>query len=241
MNALAQRQRRFMAAVRGEAPAEGGLQLYREQALAGWHQALAAAYPVVHRLVGPTFFREVCDRYADAHPSTGGDLHAYGAHLPRFIAAYTPARSLRYLGDMARLEWALHEAAFAADAAAFDFASLAGVPDEAHGRIVPVAHPAARAIESPWPLEAWWRANQPDRDGSPDAEATAGRGVLAARGEGWPEPHRLDDVEWRVFAGCVAERSLDAITQSLGDEAAHLPAAIARLARCNAFRGFRLS
>lgn len=241
MTPLAQRQRRFMAAIHGETPAEGGLRHYRESALAGWHQALAAAFPIVQRLVGPAFFREACDRYADAHPSTRGDLHAYGKDLAAFLAAYEPARVLPYLADMARLEWALHEAAFAADAPPFDFASLARVPVEAQGRIVLRPHPAARTMETVWPLEAWWRANQPDRDGTPPGDALPGRGVLVARGEGSPEPYRLDDLGWRVFHGCAAGHTLDQIAEALGDEASALPPAVARLAACNAFGAFGLA
>jgi hypothetical protein len=241
MTALAERQHRFMAVVHGDAPVERRLLRYREQARAGWHDALAATYPVVRRLVGTAFFGEACDRYAAACPSASGDLHAYGASFAGFIAAYAPAQPLPYLADMSRLEWALHEAAFAADAPVFSFAALATLPADAHERIVLVPHPATRMLETRWPLAAWWLANQPGRAGTPDGEAVAGRGVWIARGEGLPLPHPLDDFEWRVLEGCLSGRTLGAIADTRDAAAAALPVVLERFARSGAFAGFRLA
>ena len=166
MTPLAARQRDFLAAVRGERD-PGALAIYREQALAGWRHALAAAYPVVERLVGPAFFGEAADRHADAHPSASGDLHEYGREFARFLASYPFAASLPYLPDVARLEWAVHEAGFASDAPSFDIAALAAVETARQPELVLAFAPATRLLQSAHPVVALWEANQPGEDGTP--------------------------------------------------------------------------
>src|SRR5262249_36772420 len=104
---LAGFQHEFLEAICSDAPLDDRLSVYRRNVLANQHDALAATYPVVRRLVGDAFFRESATRYALAHPSDSGDLHRFGAHLAAFLAAYAPARELSYLPDVARLEWAV--------------------------------------------------------------------------------------------------------------------------------------
>src|SRR5205814_1248125 len=129
MKELARFQHDFLERVYGEAPAVGPTAIYRRNVLANLHDALAAAYPVVRRLVGDAFFRELAERFARAHPSASRDLHRYGKPLPQFIADYAPAVGLPYLADVARLEWAVAQAFHAASARAFDYAALAAVAE----------------------------------------------------------------------------------------------------------------
>ena len=117
MSPLAQRQGDFLAAIRGTQPLPPSLACYRDQLFAGWHAALADSYPVVARLVGPAYFAEAARAYAGAFPSASGDLPAYGARFAEFLAGYPHADPLPWRPGMARLEWAVHEAGFAADAA----------------------------------------------------------------------------------------------------------------------------
>jgi hypothetical protein len=70
------------------------LGFYRGNVQAGAYKALRNAYPVCERLLGESFFEGMAYAYATAHPSTGGDLNAYGAELPGFIRGFAPAASL---------------------------------------------------------------------------------------------------------------------------------------------------
>ena len=234
---LATLQRDFMAALRAPGGA-GAIDIYRRQVRAGWCAALDATYPVVARLVGPAFFAEAADRYAERHPSSSGDLHEYGRHFAAFLAAYPHAASLAYLPGVARLEWALHEAAFAADAPPFDFARLATLDPATHESVVLRLHPAARLMEPAQPILAIWEANQPGRDGTPDADDGLALGVLVARTSGRPVPQALDADEWRCATAIAARASLGALADELGDAAPRLPAILARFADAGALGGF---
>jgi hypothetical protein len=162
-------QRDFLAAVLAAAePADARLAVYHRGARANRGGALALAYPVVARLVGDSFFAEAAARFGDAFPSRSGDLRTYGAEFAAFLAQYPHARGLDYLPDVARLEWAVHQARDAADDRGFDFAALGAVPAERVGQVRIRLRPCVRLVASAHPVLAIWEANQEGRDGTPE-------------------------------------------------------------------------
>ncbi|MGH6880035.1 HvfC/BufC N-terminal domain-containing protein [Hypericibacter sp.] len=144
----------------GLAPSQR-LQIYRNNCLISLTEALKATFPVMHRLVGDSFFRTAATAFIKDHPPREPRLAAYGAAFADFIAHYPPAASLIYLADMARLEWALNRAWHAPDAPVLTPADLAQAAET-----LPVLrlHPACRLLESPWPIETIWRVHQSDDD-----------------------------------------------------------------------------
>jgi hypothetical protein len=167
MKALERSQREFLGAIRSDAPVPERMQIYRRNVRANQHDALAAAYPVVRRLVGDAFFREVADRYGIAHPSPSGDLHRHGAALASFLGSYAPARELAYLPDVARLEWSVAVSFHAADPRPFDFAALEAMPPSSRASLVLELQAGAAIVDSSHPVVSIWKANQEGRDGTP--------------------------------------------------------------------------
>lgn len=92
------------------------LAIYRGNAIAAGLRALQAHYPVCASLVGASFFEGLAREYRRRCGSSSGDLSDYGAEFARFLADFEPAQSVPYLPDVARLEWAVHEAEHAPDA-----------------------------------------------------------------------------------------------------------------------------
>ena len=135
--------------VAGTMSAAARVAIYRNNVFGNYRKALAATFPVVRQLVGAAFFDAAVDAYVRAHPSTRGDVNRYGDDLARFLAAYEPARMLAYLPDVARLEWAIDQAAIAADAPPFDLAALAALPEDAHAGLRFVLHPSAQLSSRP--------------------------------------------------------------------------------------------
>lgn len=232
MRTLAAIQREFLANLADAgARRDARMQVHRRNAEANWHDALAAAYPVVARLVGPAFFREAALRYAEAEPSASGDLEEFGAAFAPFLAAYPHAATLAYLADVARLEWALHESERAGDAAPLDLAALARCAAGDPGAIRLRLHPAVRLIASPHPILAIWEANQAGRDGSPEDAPGAAR-VLVRRVGGVALPAAIDAFDWTLLAALAAGETLDQACVALGEAAAeHLGPALARHVR----------
>jgi hypothetical protein len=150
--------------VAGGLKPEARIRIYRANVLGNYRKALAATYPVIRRLVGAPFFDAACDHYVRGHPSTRGDINRYGADFAQFLGSYTPSLDLKYLPDVARLEWAIDQANIARDAAPFDTMALAGVPAGLRGELRFVLHPSAQLIASIFPILHIWQANQPEAD-----------------------------------------------------------------------------
>ena len=230
MSGLAALQREFVARLFAmEAPADARSRLFRDNALANLAGALAATYPVVRRLVGEAFFGEAARRHALAVPSTSGDLNAYGAMFAAFLADYAPARSLEYLADVARLEWALHECDQAAEAPRLDTAALARIANGSEGEVRLALHPAVRLVASAHPVLAIWEANQPGRDGTLDREPVP-ECVLVHRTSQGTQAQAIDAASHALVEALARGAPLDAACDALGAEAGRLPELLARLA-----------
>jgi hypothetical protein len=135
------------------------LALYRANAASAARAALASAYPVVLALVGEDFFTGLARAYARAHPGVDGDLNRFGAGLAAFVTRHERIRSLPYLADVAALEWAVHRAHYAADAAPVtrDAVAAMSAADLLSTRFA--VHPACAWIGSRFPIAGIWRAH----------------------------------------------------------------------------------
>jgi Putative DNA-binding domain len=153
---------------------------------------LEAAYPVVTRLLHQRFFAYAADQYIRAHPPAGPCLVEYGASLPEFLEAFPPCQHLLYLPDVARLDWALHRAQHAEDAAAIHPALLRDLGIDEVVRVTFRLHPAVWLLASRWPIDEIWRANQPDADPDITVDLAQGGVRLEVRRDG-------DDVVFRAL------------------------------------------
>ena len=135
--------------------------LYRGNVRAHWRAALASAYPVLRALGGEPWFDALSLAYARAHPSRSGDLNRFGDALPAFVGEYERDARFRYFVDIARLEWALHAAAFAADVTPITPRQWLELADERLLDARLAVHPACAAIASDHAITDIWLAHQP--------------------------------------------------------------------------------
>jgi len=151
--------------------------IYRHHVFAALTDVLEATYPVVCRLVDERFFGYAADRFIREHPPAGPCLFEYGGAFADFLATFPPCRDLVYLPDVARLEWALSRAESAPDGVALDARELAGVDPADTPRLRFTLDPALALLESPWPVERIWRANQLGQPGAEEMVDLASGGV----------------------------------------------------------------
>lgn len=144
------------------------MQIYHNNSFLTLTDTLRGIYPVVCRLVDVRFFDYAAQAFISAHPPASGDLHDYGGVFPEFLAAFAPARTLSYLPDVARLEWALHAAYHAPDAHPFDIEAFLRVPPESYAKLRFALHPSCYFVDSPYPILHIWDAN---RDNSREPES----------------------------------------------------------------------
>jgi hypothetical protein len=169
----------LLAQLAGQAPASR-LAIYRGNLVAHWDKALSAAYPVVRQLVGDEFFTALARAYGKAHPSQDADLNRFGAAFADFLVRFEHVAELPYLPDMARLEWSLHLARYAPDAAAMSAPALAALTAEQLDASRLALHPACALHASSWATVPLWLAHQPDGPAFP-TEMRAASYALVAR------------------------------------------------------------
>ena len=153
--ALADQQNRLLADIHEPSLNEGsrGLAAYRANAHANAKRALVATYPVLSQLIGEENFAFLARDFWQMHPPTLGDLAQWGELLAAFVALAPQLADLPFLPDVARIEWALHVCAGAAD----DLQNTASFADLAEGD--PSAlwfslAPGACALASAYPAAA---------------------------------------------------------------------------------------
>jgi hypothetical protein len=147
--------------LRGNDGVAARLAIYRGNLTANWLKALSSAYSVILQLVGDEFFGGLARAYGKAHPSIDADLNRFGAHFGTFLEGFAHAAAYPYLPDMARLEWAVHEAHYAPDLPALDAADFAALsPDDLETSRFQL-HPACAIVTSNWSVTDLWRAHQP--------------------------------------------------------------------------------
>ena len=152
----------------GKLSARRRLEIYRHNVYSNLRGTLKDIYPVVVAIVGDAFFHHAADLFVQTTPSRSGDLNQFGSEWAAFLGAYPHARELPYLPDVARLEWAWHEAFHAGETPttpAFDLARLAAVAPEKHGALCFDLHPSVRLLKSEFPVLRIWEVNQPGYDG----------------------------------------------------------------------------
>jgi hypothetical protein len=181
------------------------LGLYRGNVQANAVRALANAYPVVAKLVGDEFMTGMARAFAAATPSTSGDLNEYGEGFADFIAAFPPAAELPYLPDVARLEWRVHRAHYAADAGPLDSTKLAATPPERVGELRLALHPACAIVQSKWPLARLWQIHQRDYDGAFEIDWSDGGGAVL-----------VDRPHWRVRVSAIDAASAEFLSACRG-------------------------
>lgn len=213
-------------------PAERRLAIYRNNAVEGFLKTLAATFPVLLRLSGEDWFRQVGRRYMRAHPSRSGNIHYVGERFATFLEAELGNSDYAYFADVARLEWAYQEVLVAADHPGFDVAALAAVPPGAYAALTFQTHPAMRLVQSRFPVLAIWKANQaasiPDE---PIALDDGPSQVLIVRREDHVELRELPATDFELLDALSRGATLEQAADRLLQDALHvdLGAALARI------------
>jgi hypothetical protein len=153
-------------------------------------RTLENTFPAVVNLVDRRFFAYAADAFIRAHPPRTPCLFEYGGALAGFLERFPACESLPYLGDVARLEWAMHRAFHAPD----DIAPQA------------VFRPSVFFISSQWPVYAIWRVAMGRAEGPVDLAAGPAH-LLVYRAEDAAYAESLAAEEYALLAALAASGS----------------------------------
>lgn len=141
--------------------ARARLAVYRNNVVGSLIDAVADTSPVVQQLVGDAFFRAMAAHLVREHPPRSRVLAHCGGEFTDFIARFEPARSVAYMADVARLEWARVVAYHAADVAPLTAEAVgAALSDDAHAAELRLeCQPSTSIVESRSAIVSIWAAH----------------------------------------------------------------------------------
>jgi hypothetical protein len=196
-------------------PAERRFGVYRNNVFVSLTDALVTRFPVCHALVGDEFFRAMARVFIELSPPRSPVLMTYGDDFGDFIETFPPARSVPYLGDVARLEAALTLAYHAADATPLAADELASFASHQWEQTRVALHASVRIVTSPYPIVTIWEAHI--RPGvQPMIDSSTAEDALIARPDLDVEVHRLPP----GAATFLSTLLKDATLRAAADEAA---------------------
>ncbi len=85
------------------------LQIHRNNYRLTLSDALIGVYPIVMSFVGRDWLAASLKNFVLEYPPQMACLANYGGDFADFLANFTPAATMPYLSDVARLEWAVHD------------------------------------------------------------------------------------------------------------------------------------
>lgn len=225
MHALRELQAEFRRALFGDAAALRGLiredglaidarlDIYRNNVFVSLKQVLKDTFPVVCRLVDERFFLYATDEFIRRDPPEQACLSAYGERFADFLAGFPPCRELVYLPDVARLEWLINVATHAAEPTPLSPAALNVVAAADAPNLVLRLDPSLGYLESPWPVDLIWHANQSDADAAIDLNMGGARLEVRRTGE-TVRCRRLDQATFVLRAMLAGGHRLEAATEA---------------------------
>lgn len=130
---------------------ERGIHVYQANAAVLAERTLSSTFPVLAQLIGTTSFEPLARYFWRQHPPQRGDMGQWGEPLAEFLDAAPQLANEPFLGDVARVEWALHRAACAADAA-LNAASFSLLSEDSPQPVSLAVSPGAYTLESRYPV-----------------------------------------------------------------------------------------
>jgi hypothetical protein len=166
IEAIFDRDKRDAAAVlvkpHGALDAAQRIGIYRNSVHGILLQYLGSLYPVCQQLLGDAFFEAASDRYVDQSPPTRPFLAEYGDGFANFLQQHPALLNMQWIADMARLEWARHQAWNAVNQPASDFAQLMTLDEVQQESLTLHTPDSAHLLPSDYAIHAVWLAHQPE-------------------------------------------------------------------------------
>lgn len=95
----------------GAVPVEDRIAIHRGNCAAALVHALRLTYPAIEALVGQAFFARAAAAFARSRPPSSPFLAGYGDGFGEVLSAFPETAAMPYLGEVARVEWAVAQAA----------------------------------------------------------------------------------------------------------------------------------
>lgn len=190
-------------------------------------------------VVGHAAFHRLVAGYLTAGRVRAANLNDVGDSLAEFLVDEQLTRSLPFLPDLARFEWAVARCFHAPTLPVLDPGDLAGWSDADWALARPQLQPWAEVISSPWPILRIWQAREiPVED--IDIDLTSGGDCVLLRRDGFEVCCELiDSAGADIFRALRQGATLEQAVELLaGLAASDFETTLARLSGNGVIRGW---
>ena len=203
------------------------LGIYRNNLRESFTKTLALEFPVIQRLVGADYFRQLALSLLARHPSRSGDLHHIGGPFAAFLREQFAGTTYEYFAEVAALEWAWQESLVAEDDEALDPKALQAVPPHGYARLQFALRKAVRLLQSAFPIGRIWEVNQPGVTAAEIIDLASGpEFVLVHRLTAGPRATRLSAGEFALLSTLARSEPLEAALDAAVSSEPHFDLAV---------------
>lgn len=157
------------------------LAIYRNNVLYSLSNALGDLYPVIKKLIGDDFFKTIAIEFICKQPPKHAALLHYGKEFSEFIKKFEGCQHLKFLPDIATLEFEYNQAYHSDDVDIFDAQALGNVAPERLGDVSFSCHPSLKLLKSIWPVDDIWHENQKETPNIINLDDNKGTNLLIYR------------------------------------------------------------
>lgn len=228
-SAVFSEQRETIAAqvmAQGELSAAQRVGIYRNSVHGILWQYLASLYPVCNQLVGEKFFEGFSDLFIDQHPPNTPFLADYGAGFADFMRDHKAFATMRWIHQIAELEWARHCAWHATNQTPADFSVLGTLTEEQQLAIRFKLPDSMQLLHSPYAIHQVWLAHQPEDYAEKiplqDIQLEQESYVIVWRKQRELHQIPLHQPEWAFLAALQQQPTLAELTQQFQEQTGSL-------------------
>jgi len=145
-------------------PVAPRLNAYRANVVESHLNALDNAFPVVRKVLGARYWRQLLRSEISVYGSHSQDLHSYGSFVPELLrnaqCRQSELSEYGYLGDLAELEWIVHRTQFVADEQSFDWNAFRLLSAQEQSRAVLSTSATLSIFQSEYPIDRVWHVHR---------------------------------------------------------------------------------
>lgn len=179
-----------------------GLSIYRRNALSMSTSCLEEAFPVTRKLLMSEVFDVLARQFARSATCEVEDLNAFGSDFPDFLDRRPDLGPHRYVGDLARLDWAWHRLCYAPSRPALGAPDLLALLNSGRDLVLRLRDGMV-LINSEYSVLRIWEVMRNDLEEVVDPTATSER-VALWRDVDARSVQRIEEELWPVITGIAA-------------------------------------
>lgn len=198
------------------------LSVYRNNSKQALTAAMRTTFPICNNILGETCFEQLAQNYQQDYPLKESDLNQYGESFPLLLAEIITTHSefegVKYLADLAQLEWLLQLSYYAGDGLMCSpFSQLECLCEDLQAGAVMLLRPDIKLLSSSYPLYELWIKYQEGKEAVDISDPVEIYYFCVYRDPFKPKVQRIIPGLYQVLVDITLSRTLGQISESGAD------------------------